>query len=312
MTSPPAGSPRILLVGGGGGLVGRAVLHEFSGDHLLRSVHRHPTPRERERGVEWVEADVGSVRDWSPLLKEVDIVLNLAWYRSGSARRFRPLAEGLLRLVTDAQRSSIRRFVHLSVPDAPRELEERLPYLSFKRQVDRAIEASGLPYLILRPTMLFGPRDVLLTAMMRVMHRYRRFPIFGDGAYHLSPLASSDLARILRREIARPGSRSVLLGGPRRYTYRELTDLLWKALGLRPRYWEVSPANSVRLARLLEVLGSHLLYVYEVRWLLSDMLGLDPYPGLEPPLLPVEPFIEAEARRFGSARSSGRPASRQV
>ena len=287
----------MLLVGGAGGLVGRHVLAEFREDWGIRSVHRRSAPEERRAGTEWIYGDAGTVRDWGPLLDRIDLVLNVAWYRSGPDRRFAPLADGLLRLIRAAEERGVERFVHLSVPDAPVALERGLPYLVHKRRVDRALEASRLSYLILRPTMLFAPRDVLLTVMTRSIGRYRIFPMFGDGDYHVSPIAARDVARVIRREIERPGRRNVSFGGPERWRYRDLTDRIFRALRQRPRYVSLSPRNSVRLARFLETVGSSLLYAYEVEWLLSDMLGLPPYEGLPTPLEPVEPFLEAEAAR---------------
>ncbi len=296
---PPDGSqPVLLVVGGCGGLVGRAVLAEFSRDHRIRSVHRHAAPGEATAGVDWVPADVARVRDWAPLLEGVATVLNLAWYRHGSARRFRPLAAGLLRLVDAAQRAGVPRFVHVSVPDAPASLEQGLPYLAFKRSVDRALESSSLPYAILRPTMLFGERDRLLTVMLRTMLRYRRFPMFGEGRYHVSPLAAADLARILRQESERGARTNRVVGGPQRWVYRDLTDRMFGILGAVPRYVRLSPASSVRLARLMETLGSSRLYAYEVEWLLSDRLGPPAYEGLAQPLAAVEPFLHEEAARL--------------
>jgi uncharacterized protein YbjT (DUF2867 family) len=130
------------------------------------------------------------------------------------------------------------------------------------------------------------------------MARYHRFPQFGDGEYHLSPVSTRDVARVLRIEGDRGGRRTVEVGGPRRWRYRDLTDRMFGALGLPPRYFRLSPANSVRLARLLETLGSSLLYAYEAEWLLSDMLGLPPYEGLGRPLETIEPFLDAEADRL--------------
>jgi NADH dehydrogenase len=296
--------PRLLLVGGGTGLVGRHLVTEFSRDWQVVSLHRHPSPQEVAAGAEVHEVDIASVSDWSPFLEGVGMVINVAWYRTGSLRRFRPLADGLVRLVADAERARVPRFVHISVPDAPPSLETGLPYLSEKRRVDRAIEASGLSYSIVRPTMLFAPRDKLVTVMMRTMHRYHRFPMFGDGEYHISPLAAADLSRIVRRESARSDRRNVLVGGPRRWRYRDLTDTMFGALGLRPKYLHLTPRGAVRLARLLELLGSTLLYVYEVEWLLSDMLGLAPYEGLDPPLGQVEPFLAEEAMRLRGTRAA--------
>ncbi len=290
--------PRLLLVGGSGGLVGRHVLAEFGPHWRIRSLHRHPVPEESRYDVEWVRADVASVADWAPLLRDVDLVLTVAWYRFGPERRFAPLGEGLLRLVRAAREVGVRRFVHVSVPDAPPSLETGLPYLVHKRRVDRALEASGLSYAIVRPTMLFAPRDKLLTVMLRTMHRYGRFPMFGDGAYHVSPLAAPDLARILHREATLPDSHNVTAGGPERWRYRDLTDAMFRALGRTPRYLRFSPRGALRLARLLEIVGSTLLYVYEVEWLLADDLGLPPYEGLDRPLAAVEPFVALEARRL--------------
>jgi len=300
--TPSDSRPRLLLVGGGTGLVGRHLLAEFRADWQIRSVHRHTSPSETAAGAEFRAADVTQVTDWDPFLEDVDMVVNVAWYRSGSLRRFRPLAEGLLRLVAAADRRKVPRFVHISVPDSPASLETGLPYMSEKRRVDRAIETSGLSYAIVRPTMLFAERDKLVTVMLRTMHRYHRFPMFGDGEYHISPLAARDFARIVRREAARKGPVNVTVGGPERWRYRDLTDTMFDALGLRRKYFSLSPRGAVRLVRLLELFGSSLLYVYEVEWLLSDMLGLPPYEGLGGPLQPVRPFIAEEVARLRGTR----------
>ena len=302
----PSSRPRLLLVGGGTGLVGRHLRAEFGADWQIVSVHRRASPAETVSGVEFRPADITKVIDWTPLLQGVDMVVNVAWYRSGSMRRFRPVADGLLRLVAAADRLKVPRFVHVSVPDSPIQLETNLPYMSEKRRVDRAIEASGLSYAIVRPTMLFAERDKLVTVMLRTMHRYHSFPMFGDGEYHISPLAARDFARVVRLEGNRRDRRNVMVGGPKRWRYRDLTDAMFAALGLPPKYFKLSPRGAVRLARLLETFGSTLLYVYEVEWLLSDMLGLPAYEGLGEPLHPVEPFLTEEAARLrrtgGTAR----------
>ena len=297
---------RMLLVGGGGGFVGRAVLAEFGPTWSIRSLHRAPSRDEIAPDLEWVRGDAALVSDWRPLLRDVDLVLVLAWYRFGSERRFAPLADGLLRLVAAAEAAGTSRFLHLSVPDAPESLETGLPYLAHKRRVDRAIEQSRLSYSIVRPTMLFGPRDKLLTVMLRTMHRYHRFVMFGDGGYHVSPISVRDLARILAREAALDVRHNVTAGGPTRWVYRELTDAMFARLGRPPRYVHLSPRGGVRLARFLEAVRSTLLYAYEVEWLVSGRLGLAPYEGLSTPLAPVEPFLDAEAARLRGGRPAGR------
>jgi uncharacterized protein YbjT (DUF2867 family) len=297
-TDRPRRRPRVLVVGGTGGLVGRALREEFRGDHEIRSLHRHRDRAEQAPGIEWVAQDVTAVADWRPLLQEVDLVVNVAWYRHGSDGRFLALAEALKDLIRACEREGGLRFVQISVPAAPSELEEHLPYLARKRTVDAALTRTRLPYVIVRPTMLFGPRDKLLTVMLRTAARWHRLPLFGDGGYHVSPISARDLARVVRREAAAPARATIDAGGPERLTYLELTERLFDALGRRPRYLRLSATGGRRLARLLESVGSTLLYAYEVDWLVSDRLGLAAYTGLPTPLEPIGPFLRNEAARW--------------
>jgi uncharacterized protein YbjT (DUF2867 family) len=286
-------------------LAGRAILQEFSPDWNIRSIHRHPVPAESLPTVEWVRSDAGRVLDWRPLLEGVDLVVNVAWYRAGSDRRFRPLADGLRRLIGDAGSAGVARFVHVSVPVGTPEIERALPYMMRKREVDRALESSHLLYSIVRPTMLFGPRDKLLTVMLRTIIRWHRLPLFGEGEYHVSPISARDLARIVRREAGLASRHTVDAGGPQRWRYRDLTDRLFETVGRPARYVRMSPAGGRRLASLLEFFGSSLLYPYEVDWLVSDRLGLSPYTGLSTPLEPVEEFLRVEGGRLRAGRNHG-------
>jgi DNA-binding PadR family transcriptional regulator len=95
-----------------------------------------------------------------------------------------------------------------------------------------------------------------------------------------------------------------MVGGPKRWRYRDLTDAMFDALGLRKRYFHLSPRGAVWLTRWLETFGSTLLYVYEVKWLMSDMLGLPSYDGSDSPLRPIEPFVAEEAARLGGTRKA--------
>lgn len=287
---------RLLLVGGTSGLVGRHVRSAFAPEFTIRSVHRRPYVGETSAGVEVLAADVGGAVDWAAAVQDVDVVLNVAWYRWASAGAFQRLRAGLVRLIEAARRADVPRILQVSVPAAPESLERSLPYLVEKRAVDRAVEQSGLSYAIVRPTMLFAERDVLLTVMLRSIRRYPFFPMFGDGGYRISPLAATDFARIVLHHALGRSTGTFDLGGPETFRYRELTDLMFRLVGKPPRYWRMSPRNGRRLAGMLQALGSHRLYAYEVEWLTSDLLGIPPPREPPGPLARVGPFLASQLR----------------
>jgi uncharacterized protein YbjT (DUF2867 family) len=304
VTGTSAPRPRLLLIGGGGGLVGRAVLPAFLPHFRIRSVHRHPAPNEGP-AVEWVCSDVNSVNDWAPLLDDVQVILNLAWYRWESEANFRALHDGLRRMLEAAVRAGTPRVLQVSVPLAPARLEKTLPYLVYKRRFDAGLARSGLSHRIVRPTMLFGPGDVLVSVMLRLMRRYPLFPMFGDGSYHVSPIAVSDLAAVLLQQVGSSEMGTVDLGGPERMTYRELTDRMFEALRIGPRYWRLSASAARRLTRLMVAFGSTTLYPYEIEWLMSDLLGLPAYSGLGRPLQRLGPYLAELVRHQTDGRPSG-------
>ena len=52
----------------------------------------------------------------------------------------------------------------------------------------------GVPYAIIRPTLVFGVRDLLLNNMAWALRRFPVFPVYGRGDYPVQPVYVEDLA----------------------------------------------------------------------------------------------------------------------
>ena len=91
-----------------------------------------------------------------------------------------------------AAQAGVGRIVHFSVANAwP---ESRLPYFRGKGQVEEILKASGMPYAIIRPTLVFGEGDVLLKNMTWACRRFPEFAISGIVDYSVQPIYSEDVA----------------------------------------------------------------------------------------------------------------------
>jgi uncharacterized protein YbjT (DUF2867 family) len=215
---------------------GHRVLALVRDDDGAAEVERRLTPAQRAR-LEIRRGDVTKPDTLPAAFAGADAVLHLAaiardWDGGASLRLVN--TEGTRNTVKAANDAGTRRFVHLgalAVVDDP-----SLHYASSKAKAMALVRESGLDWTILKPSLLFGPRDGffnLLAGLVRMSPGI--VPITGRGDARFQPLAIDDLARAVVQVFGDPGviGRELELGGPRYWTYREIVEEVLRGLGKR-------------------------------------------------------------------------------
>ena len=167
-------------------------------------------------------------------LDGVDTLFNTYWVRfPHGATTFGRAVENTRLLLRAASAAGARRVVHVSVTNPS--LASALPYFRGKAEVERDVAGSGLPYAIVRPTLVFGPRDILVNNIAWGLRRSPVFPIAGDGSYRVQPVSVEDTATICVD--AADGEENVVLdaAGPETISYEELVRLVAAAVGSKAR-----------------------------------------------------------------------------
>jgi NADH dehydrogenase len=237
----------IVLVTGAAGFVGSHVIPELlDGGHVVFGLVRSATAAERVRGRldpavrSRVETRLGDVTDPASLsaaLEGVDAVVHLVaiprdW--NGGRDLARVNTEGTRNLVATMTATGVRRLVHLGalgVADDP-----TLHYASSKARAEALVAASGLDWTILKPSLLWGERDGFFNIVADLVRLSPGVvPVPGDGMSRFQPLAAADLARAVRIGLEDPAhvGRVHELGGPRYWTYREITAEVCRAMRKR-------------------------------------------------------------------------------
>jgi uncharacterized protein YbjT (DUF2867 family) len=93
-----------------------------------------------------------------------------------------------------AAEAGIQRIVHVSITHA--DLASPYPYFCGKAAVEAHLKASGVPYAIARPAILFGGNGVLLNNIAWLLRHVPVFAIGGRGDYRIRPVHVDDLARL--------------------------------------------------------------------------------------------------------------------
>jgi NADH dehydrogenase len=194
------------------------------------------TPAQRS-SVEIRLGDITQAESLPAALRGADAVVHLAAIprdRNGGADLRRVNTEGTLNVVTAMQQSGVRRLIHLGalgITDDP-----KLHYASSKVMAEALVQASGLDWTILKPSLQWGMRDGFfntIAGLVRVSPGI--VPVPGRGTSRFQPIAVLDVARIVALCLTRPETvgASFELGGPRYWTYREITAEVLAAIGAR-------------------------------------------------------------------------------
>ncbi|MFH1141415.1 MAG: NAD(P)H-binding protein [Chloroflexota bacterium] len=174
-------------------------------------------------------------------------------------------------LVKAAQEAGIRRMVHVSITNASG--SSPLPYFRGKGLVERAIMGSGLSYVIVRPTVVFGSEDILINNMAWLLRRSPVFPLFGSGGYQLQPVFVEDLAQIAVEAGQQREDMVVDAVGPEVYTFEELVRLIAAKTRSRARIVHLRPGLALLLGKLMGYGVRDVIVTRdEVRGLMSSLL----------------------------------------
>lgn len=242
----------IALVTGATGFVGSHVAETLlaRGDRV-RCLVRKPDRARRlaERGATLVEGSLEDERAIAAALQGVNVVYHVAGLTAArSEAEFFAVNEHATRRLLQHCDSAARltRFVYVSTQAAvgPSGPGERTPedapcapltsYGRSKLAGERAVRESAVGWVIARPPVVYGPRDVNFLPLFRLV-RLGLNPVFGRGTQLLSIVFAPDLAEgiVLAGTRGSPGE-IYHLANPDPVTYRDIGRAAGRALGRKP------------------------------------------------------------------------------
>jgi NADH dehydrogenase len=140
---------------------------------------------------------------------------------------------GTRNVVEAAKRARIQRFVHMSALGV-RE-NGVAEYQRSKWKAEEEVRRSGIPYCILRPSLIFGPGDGFVTQMMDLMKKAPLFRLVpGDGSPKFRPIFVHDVAFCFSGALTAKAAttQTVELGGADELTLNEVLAEIARCAGV--------------------------------------------------------------------------------
>ena len=237
----------------------------------VRTLTRHPDSAGEFGGrVEAAPLDFSDPEGLRRSMSGAGVLYNTYWIRFPRAEiTFEQAVENSQTLFRAAERAGIERVVHLSVSNAS--LESPMPYIRAKAQTEETLKSLGVPYAIIRPTLIFGAGDLLLNNMAWVLRRFPFFPVFGSGDYSVQPVFAEDIAAQAVEAASQSESSVADAAGPETFSYKALIRQIASAVGVRSRLLPMPPAVGLALTRLVGLMVRDVVLTrHEVDELMAD------------------------------------------
>ena len=229
----------MIFVTGGTGFVGGHVVHALRrAGRPVRCLVRNPGKAGKlaALGCELVEGDVTDPASLRGAVEGVDVVVHLVAIRQGKREQFqRIMVGGTRNLLKAAEERGVKRFVHMSALGTSQETKELVPYYEAKWQMEQDVQRSELPYVIFRPSFVFGRDGGILPTFRKLAKLTPVTPIIGSGEQRIQPVWADDVAAYFERavDLEAATNRTFELGGPGIVTWNEFWQRLKRILGMR-------------------------------------------------------------------------------
>ncbi len=258
----------MILVAGGTGFLGSAIVRELARQGLGPiTVLSRSAPKVAQRfpglGVEARAADVTDPGSLPAALLGVETLINCVQFPTSPIEiprkgwTFEKVDyQGTVNLTGAAKAAGVRRLVYLSgvgaAPGAARH------WFRFKWQAEEAVRASGIEYVILRPTWVYGPEDVSLNRFLGFARFLPFVPVFGNGKQLMQPVFVDDVARAVAASLATPAAagQTLEIGGPDVMTMDDVIRAALEVAGKRRFILHQPVALGKLMGRLASMLPS--------------------------------------------------------
>ncbi len=269
----------MILITGGTGFIGNALIQQLvslgeSVRILIRPNKKSPH-LPKNTFVDVVICGLDDERGLRAALKGVHSVFHLAGSeRQGSRGNLEEVeVQGSKNIAEAAKQAGVERLIYLSHLGADR--ASAYPVLKAKALAEGFIQMSGIPYTILRSSVIFGEGDQFTTSlagMLRISPGL--FLVPGDGENLLQPLWVQDAVMCLSLCLENPdmAGKTIQIGGPEYFTFRQILTILSEKAGIHRYLISVNPAVLRPVSLFFEQSGRSLLPI-SFHWL--DYLATD-------------------------------------
>lgn len=238
----------------------------------VKTLTEHPQNNPFGERVESFPLNFKNRSELAANMREVTTFYNTYWIRFPHGQvTFEQAVENSKELIRTSREAGVRRFVHISITNAAK--AHNLPYFRGKALIEEALMESGLSYAIIRPTIVFGPGDILINNIAWMLRRFPIFAMIGSGNYRVQPVFVEDVSEIAVDAGKKEANMIIDAVGPEIFTFEELVKLIRRKINSRTQVIHMSPWVTFLLSKIVGYLVRDVVLTWdEIKGLTSNLL----------------------------------------
>lgn len=232
--------PQKIVITGAAGLVGQNLVHRLAargGAKIVaidKNAHNAAILARQHPSVELIVADLAEPGDWARSLEDCDALIcchaQIGGLDEDEFVRNNLRASEIL--IEAARAHEVPYLVNISSSVVNSLAVDN--YTETKKAQERLVLESGIPQVVLRPTLMFGWFDRKhMGWLARFMEKAPLFPVPGSGRYLRQPLYVGDFCDIIIEAVRRRITGTYNISGQERIDYIDLIRALKAAIGSR-------------------------------------------------------------------------------
>lgn len=266
---------RLVTIFGGTGFLGRHAVRSLARQGWrIRVASRQPNrgfflkPLGHVGQIALTKCDLSDPAQVADAVRGADAVVNLVGVLFGDFESAH--VQGAETIAKAAAAEGVKTLVHVSALGAASQSQSA--YAASKAEGETRVREAFPAATILRPSIVFGPEDRFFNKFASLARFLPALPLIGGGKTLFQPVFVGDVAAAIAAALDNPAApgRTYELGGPTRYSFRQLMEIVLRETG-RHRFLVPVPFGLAMIkAVVLQLAPNPLLTPDQVKLLKTD------------------------------------------
>ncbi len=254
-----------VLITGATGFIGHELVKKIKDTQEIACIVRKENQFLKDNKIKTIVCNLNNIDELLKKTKNFEVVIHLAGIVNTHSKKefYNKNVELTKNLLNVCKKNKIKKFIFISTAVVASEVQGN--YSKSKIEAENLVKQSGVDYVILRPSLVYGKEDKKnLSGIIKIIKKYPVFPLIG-GSSKLQPIHVDDVVDIIIQSIKnkKANNKTYFVAGPEEIIFKRVIKILSAKLNKKVLMVPIPPFIPIFLVKVYEKLSKNPAIVNE-------------------------------------------------